>query len=138
MRILSFCDGCHIRPILRHEKHRSFLFSRLDLLHRTDPGEAVRNGEELLAFRSMVLVCSDASALEKIFDREINVMWVKVEMLISILSKCFCCSNESNQKVIRDHRSKVEMHFHYFNLPAAISDCLLIGFIRATETLRQN
>jgi hypothetical protein len=31
----------------------------------------------------MVLVCSDASALEKIFDRKINVMWVKVEMLIS-------------------------------------------------------
>ena len=28
---------CLIRPSLRHEKHRSFLFSRLDLLKRTDP-----------------------------------------------------------------------------------------------------
>ncbi len=34
---------CLIRPSLRHEKHRSFLFSRLDLLNRTDPGKAVRN-----------------------------------------------------------------------------------------------
>jgi hypothetical protein len=30
------------RPSLRHEKHRSFLFSRLDLLKRTDPDEAVK------------------------------------------------------------------------------------------------
>jgi hypothetical protein len=28
--------------------------------------------------------------------------------------------------------------FHYFYLRAAISDCLLIGFIRTTETLRKN
>ncbi len=34
---------CLIRPSLRHEKQRSFLFSRLDLLNRTDPGEEVRN-----------------------------------------------------------------------------------------------
>ena len=34
---------CLIRPSLRHENHRSFLFSRLDLLNGTDPGEAVRN-----------------------------------------------------------------------------------------------
>jgi hypothetical protein len=39
---------CLIRPSLRHEKHRSFLFSRLDLLNRTDPGEAVRNVEYML------------------------------------------------------------------------------------------
>ena len=31
-------------------------------------------------------------------------------MLISILSKCFPCSNESNQKAIRDHSSKVEIN----------------------------
>jgi hypothetical protein len=60
---------CLIRASLRNEKHRSFLFSGLDLRNRTDPGEAVRN--------------------------------------------CFY-------------------------LRAAISDCLLIGFIRATETLRKN
>jgi hypothetical protein len=30
-------------------------------------------------------------------------------MLISILSKCFRCSNESNQKAIRDRSSKVEI-----------------------------
>jgi hypothetical protein len=29
-------------------------------------------------------------------------------LLISILSKCFSCSNESNQKAIRDRSSKVE------------------------------
>ena len=39
---------CLIRPSLRHEKRRSFLFSRLDLLNRTDPGEAVRNVEYML------------------------------------------------------------------------------------------
>ncbi len=33
---------CLIRPSLRHEKQRSFLFSRADLLNRTDPVEAVR------------------------------------------------------------------------------------------------
>ncbi len=37
-----------IRASLRHEKHRSFLFSRLDLLKRTDPDEAVRNVEYIL------------------------------------------------------------------------------------------
>ncbi len=40
---------CLIRPSLRHEKHRSFPFSRLDLLNRTDPGEAVRNVEYMLS-----------------------------------------------------------------------------------------
>ena len=39
---------CLIRASLRHEKQRSFLFSRLDLLNRTDPGEAVRNVEYML------------------------------------------------------------------------------------------
>ena len=39
---------CLLRPSLRHEKHRSFLFSRIDLLNRTDPGEAVRDVEYML------------------------------------------------------------------------------------------
>jgi len=39
---------CLIRPSLRHEKHRSFLFSRVDLLNRTDPGETVRNVESYM------------------------------------------------------------------------------------------
>ena len=39
---------CLIRTSLRHEKQRSFLFSRVDLLNRTDPGEAVRNVEYML------------------------------------------------------------------------------------------
>jgi hypothetical protein len=39
---------CLIRSSLRHEKHRSFLFSRLDLLNRTNPGEVVRNVEYML------------------------------------------------------------------------------------------
>ncbi len=34
---------CLVSPNLRHEKHRSFLFSRLDLPKRTDPDETVRN-----------------------------------------------------------------------------------------------
>ncbi len=37
-----------IRPSLRHEKDRSFLFSRLDLLKRTDPDEAVRNADYIM------------------------------------------------------------------------------------------
>jgi hypothetical protein len=39
---------CLIRHSLRHEKQRAFVFSRLDLLNRTDPGEAVRNVEYML------------------------------------------------------------------------------------------
>ncbi len=40
---------CLIRPSLRHEEHGSFLVrSRLDLLNRTDPGEAVKNVEYIL------------------------------------------------------------------------------------------
>jgi hypothetical protein len=39
---------CLIRPSLRHEKDRSFLFSRLDLLKRTDPDEAVRNTDYIM------------------------------------------------------------------------------------------
>ena len=39
---------CLIRPSLRHENRRSFLFNRLDLLNRTDPDEAVRNVEYML------------------------------------------------------------------------------------------
>ena len=33
------------KPSLRDEKHRSFLFSRLDLVNRTAPGESVRNAD---------------------------------------------------------------------------------------------
>ncbi len=47
VRILSFYDAL-IRPSLRHEKQRSFLFSRLDLPNRADPDEAVRNVEYML------------------------------------------------------------------------------------------
>jgi hypothetical protein len=36
-----------------------------------------------------------------------------------------------------NHRSR-SRRFQHFYLRAAISDCLLIGFIRATETLRKN
>jgi hypothetical protein len=39
---------CLIRASLSHEKQRSFLFKRADLLNRTDPGEAVRNVEYML------------------------------------------------------------------------------------------
>ena len=41
-------DTTMIRPRLRHEKHRSSLFSRVDLLNRTDADEAVRNVEYML------------------------------------------------------------------------------------------
>jgi hypothetical protein len=37
-----------MRASLRHEKHRSFVFSGLDLRNRTDPGEAVTNVEYML------------------------------------------------------------------------------------------
>jgi hypothetical protein len=39
---------CLIRPSRMHEKHRSFLFSNLDLLKRTDPDETVRNVEYMM------------------------------------------------------------------------------------------
>ena len=39
---------CLIRASLRNEKHRSFLFSGLDLRNRTDPGEAVRNVQYMM------------------------------------------------------------------------------------------
>ncbi len=37
-----------------------------------------------------------------------------LELLLSILSKRFRCSNESNQKAIRDRSSKVEMQITAF------------------------
>ena len=39
---------CLIRPRLRHEKHRSFLLCRIDLLNRTDPDEEVKNVEYMM------------------------------------------------------------------------------------------
>jgi len=48
IRLSCFYDALLIRPSLRHEKQRSFLFSRVDLLNRTDPDEAVRNVEYML------------------------------------------------------------------------------------------
>ncbi len=39
---------CLIRPNLRNEKERSFLFNRLDLLNKTDPDEEVRNIEYMM------------------------------------------------------------------------------------------
>ncbi len=52
---------CLIRPNLSHEKHRSFLFSRLDLLNRTDPGEEVRNAD--YSMYSTFLTSSSGSVL---------------------------------------------------------------------------
>jgi hypothetical protein len=45
-----------VRPSLRHEKKRSFLFSRLDLLKRTDPGEAVRNVEYAISVSITIIM----------------------------------------------------------------------------------
>ena len=50
-----------------------------------------------------------------------------LELLLSILSKRFRCSNESNHKAIRDRSSRVETlntccNLHFY-LRAAISDC---------------
>jgi hypothetical protein len=45
---VSAGKGKELNDFLRHEKHRSFFFSRLDLLNRTDPGEAVRNVEYMM------------------------------------------------------------------------------------------
>jgi hypothetical protein len=107
---------CLIRPSLRHEKHRSFLFSRLDLLKRTDPGEAVRNADYIMystfiryrrSLRSSHLssqVCHDSHRV------------TLLELLISILSNLFRYSNESNQKAIRDRSSKVETLNTWCNL----------------------
>ncbi len=50
---------CLINPSLRHEKHRSFLFIRLDLLKRTDPVESVRNTDYILFSRSNLLKRKD-------------------------------------------------------------------------------
>ena len=48
-----------ISPSLRHEKQRTFLFIRLDLLNRTDPDETVRKVEYILVIciRTCVCVC---------------------------------------------------------------------------------
>jgi hypothetical protein len=50
------------RPILWHEKLRSFLFSRLDLLNRTDPGEADRNVCEQALSLSLRFKPADSSS----------------------------------------------------------------------------
>jgi hypothetical protein len=46
VRILELYDA--LQGLVRYEKQRSFLFSRLDLLNRTDPDEEVRNVEYIL------------------------------------------------------------------------------------------
>jgi hypothetical protein len=48
---------CLTSPSLRHEKHRSFLFTRLDLRNRADPGEAIRNVEYMLQSASLPSSC---------------------------------------------------------------------------------
>ena len=40
---------------------------------------------------------------------ELYLVNYSLELILSILSNCFRCSNESKQKTIRDHSSKVEM-----------------------------
>ncbi len=66
VRILRFFLRCLTRPSLRHEKHRSFLFRRLDLLNRTDPGEEVRNA----GYNCMrhTVICTRGSCREQEFE----------------------------------------------------------------------
>jgi hypothetical protein len=47
--------------VVTPEKHRSFLFTRLDLLNRTDPGETVRNTD--YSMNSTLLTSSPGSVL---------------------------------------------------------------------------
>ncbi len=66
VRILRFFLRCLTRPSLRHEKHRSFLFRRLDLLNRTDPGEEVRNAG--YNFMRHTVICTRGSCREQEFE----------------------------------------------------------------------
>ncbi len=68
---------CLIRPSLRHEKHRSFLFSRVDLLNRTDPGEAVRNVEYMLAVLVITKREDIACPHGRRVARDITVSYIK-------------------------------------------------------------
>jgi len=47
---------------------------------------------------------------------ELFVVNGNLELFVSILSKCFRCSNESNQKAIRDHSSKSEIIFIFWGI----------------------
>ena len=64
---------------------------------------------------SLVTVSQSAPDLSSIFLEslehfiELYLVNCILELLLSILSKRFRCSNESNQKAIRDRSSKVEM-----------------------------
>jgi hypothetical protein len=59
--------------------------------------------------------------LQHVFNESLEYLhWAilvnsNIELLISILFKCFRCSNESNQKAIRDRSSKVEIGLIHSN-----------------------
>jgi hypothetical protein len=97
----------------------SVLFSRSNLLKRKDLCfSCLRLGliRHLRSLRSSHL-SSQVSVpdLSLIFLESLEYLyWViiinsNIELFSSSLSKCFRCSNESNQKAFRDHNSKVEI-----------------------------
>jgi hypothetical protein len=61
----------------------------------------------------------------------------KETLTTSILSKCFCCSNESNQKAIRDRSWKVEIMEMHFYLRAVISDFLWLDSLEQQKHLER-
>ena len=90
----------------------SVLFSRSNLLKRKDLCfSCLRLGliRHRRSLRSSHLFSSDLPRFSWHSLENWYLVNCNLELVVSILSKCFCWSNESKQKAIRDHRSNVEI-----------------------------
>jgi hypothetical protein len=124
----DLCFSCLRLGLIRHR--RSFLLARFNL----SQAPRVRQGTPTAVSSSIDLSDAFDALLELDVYRHHSPLG---QLRVVLINNCIC--NFDLTSAIRDHSSKVEMQItvciHRFYLRAAISDCLLIGFIRATETL---
>jgi hypothetical protein len=118
----DLCFSCLRLGLIRHRRskkpHTFSQSTRHDFLWRyfepTHPLLGVRPVASSLS-ASLFTVSQSAPDLSLIFLEslehfiELYLVNCILELLLSILSKRFRCSNESNQKAIRDRSSKVEI-----------------------------
>ncbi len=95
----------HISPSLTHEKRRSFLFSRLDLLNRTDPDETVRNVEYMLYFYLRPAISDYRSEIKIVrscwWGRHGVVQWDRWSTLVVELEQPFESSRNASESSLR-------------------------------------
>ncbi len=146
---------CLIRPSLRDEKQRSFLFSRADLLNRTDPDDqftvtsssGIRDRDTRVAeivTRELEWAKPDKWAYVQTRElwspkgeRQVHPghFWMLKFGKVPGSKSCVQKEFELGDRKCEEYKG---LRFRHFCLRAVILDYLLIGFLRATETLRKN